>query len=305
MNATINVLVIVDSIITKRGRYIHGRHSFWASLSKELPDVQIQQISIPESHDQKTYINFDPFKWQVVVFNWDVVDGDSTFRSNETQNIINYHYTEQLKEFVSKGGIVLIEAQTSYWAPDQSAYDILLGKNQVKCREEKKFAIWGTDVLINEAYKDHPLLQGLPNRISSKYPNELKISWFPEGSVNDKVVDFTHPNKIFCGSFSKWRKRWVPIIKNDQNEPTMLIANQNEGFIIVTTMFLASSRCISLLKNLLRHTSISRYKIKSFHKKIKRIRLFWLCIAILIISLVFFFGLFILEPYISYSSLPL
>lgn len=296
----IRILVIVDSTLKEEDRFIKGRQSFWGSTiyNSSLRDkIEICELSLPEEHEKRAYIEFSPAMWDVVIFNWDVLDADATFNSDATQQIVSYHYRTSLKEYVENGGILLIEAQTSYWSLDQKAYNAILGEKEIHCTKADRFAPWGKSIYINEIYTDHPLLRGLSKQFHSNCNNICHEPWFPPGSVDLRVIDCTYPEKIYTGSFEKWSNKWLPLLLNEKKEAVLLIAPFGSGLIIATTMFIASANNSHILNSLLIRSPALRHETREYHERLKLWRWVNAIAVTAILSLIFFVMLTILSNY--------
>lgn len=262
-NRNINVLVLVDSEVENS-----GRRSFWKEACSKFGDkFAVLERSLTEKHMAGLHVELDPDRWDIVVLNWDVADGDPKFSSHQTKEIIAYHYQDDIREFARAGGIVLVEAQTSYWSPDQSAYDTILGVGEVKIGPDGRFAPSGSTASSGESHSAHPLIIDLPKNLTGSFVSEPGTNWFPPDSVNFKVIERNDPNKLYAGFFKSWNATWLPLIYAENSHPIMLVKSVGHGFIVATTMFLASSDCSPLIRSLFIDGLRERLYIGRYHNK--------------------------------------
>lgn len=190
--------IIVDSKDpTKR------RHSFWPDSLSD-PTVVYEEVSLAESSQDLHAINYQSY--DILIFNWDVANGDATFSSERTQQLLQRHQRHgHLDNFVRNGGILILEAQTSHWRPDQKSYDSVLGEGEVRVSTGREPEVSSIGV-VNTALNEHPILFLLPSKIENDYPHGEEVGWFPAGSVSTQALQKTKPRKLYSGTFGRWKK---------------------------------------------------------------------------------------------------
>jgi hypothetical protein len=257
------IAVIVDSTDPAKRRYC-----FWSDVLSRFPQVEFEEISFPEKRRNVKYVDLDDF--DIIIFNWDVTDGDFTFESDITQAIVKRRQ-HHFRNFVRSGGLLIAECQSSHWKPEQSSYDLLFGENELRVAQ---FINAGTGTMghINLKLRGHPFLRLLSETISNQYFYPKDLQWFPPHSVSPRAIDLTRPTKLYSGWFTKWRVSWLPLIFEAENRfPIMLAKVDGNGLYIATTMFLASSGINLLVQNIVaEYTKHRTPPIILFHEKAVR-----------------------------------
>ncbi len=257
------VAVIVDDLDPSR-----RRRCFWEEQLSNLPGVQIELVSLLAKMDERKF--FDVYAYDVIIFNWCVLDGALMYASDRVQDIVAFN-DDHFNQFVRKGGIIIVEDQPKRWRPEQKAYGVLLN-DEVKVVSRDNY-FFGTKVRVNERLRKHPMLQNLPPVLQSAYAHPTDESWFPEGSTSLKSIQELNPMKVYSGGFRSWQSDWLPLLySEDGMYPVMLVKTDGLGVWIVTTMFLASSNIRDLIEAAVlgcrRHIS----EIQRFHARQKYVR---------------------------------
>ncbi len=257
------IAVIVDSTDPAKRRYC-----FWSDVLPRFSRVEFEEVSFPEKRREIRYVGLDDF--DIIIFNWDVTDGDFTFESDITRAIVTRR-RHHFRNFVRSGGLLIAECQSSHWKPDQSSYDLLFGENELRVAEFIN-AGTGTTGNINLKLREHPFLRLLPETISSEYLYPRDLQWFPPNSVSPRAIDLTRSSKLYSGWFTEWRASWLPLVFEAKNRfPIMLAKVDENGLYVATTMFLASSGVSSLVQNLVAEYSKHRTPpIILFHERAVR-----------------------------------
>lgn len=257
------VAVIVDDLDSSR-----RRRCFWEEQLNNFADVEYELVSLLQKMSERQF--FDIYDYDVVIFNWCVLDGAIMYESDRVQAIVDF-YDAHFTQFVVKGGTIIVEDQPKRWQPEQRAYDVLLhGQVLVEQREQPEFS---NQVLVNEQMKKHPLVQHLPLTLQSVYNHPPQMSWFPEGSTSVRSIQSLNPDKIYSGSFRRWDSEWLPLLYDkDGRNPIMLVKTQGLGLWIVTTMFLASSNIRELVESIILGPKKHELAIRSFHERQRGVR---------------------------------
>lgn len=265
----LKIAVIADSLNSDR-----RRHCFWEELLSSMADTQVELVSLGE---QMTGQLFDPDAYDIIIFNWDVLNRDVTFGADKSQTIAK-NDIEEYNQFVRAGNIVIVESQTRHWQAVQDAYDALLS-GQITVLEgnllENDTPLWGSTARVNKQIKKwkHPLIYNLPNILQSAYSHPPDFKWFPPNTVKPRALQGLHPDKIYSGAFKKWRREWLPLIYTiDGKYPIMLAKTDGFGLWVISTMFLASANIGVLIENLLRAKNYGG-DIRQFHSRYRFIRI--------------------------------
>jgi len=213
---------------------------------------------------------FNVYAYDVIIFNWCVLDGALMYASDRVQDIVAFN-DDHFIQFVLKGGIIIMEDQPKRWRPVQKAYDIMLkGDVTVVSRETYLF---GSKVVVNGRLKKHPLFHHLPAVMYSAYNHSPEESWFPPGSTSARSIQELNPTKVYSGAFRAWKAEWLPLVYTDENKyPIMLMKTEGLGLWIVTTMFLASSNIKELIESLVIGSRRHIVEIRKFHDHQKLVR---------------------------------
>jgi hypothetical protein len=271
------IAVIIDDLDASR-----RRRCFWDEQLSGLPDVEYELISLLQKMEAREFFNV--YAFDVVIFNWCVLDGALMYASDRVQDIVEF-YDDHFIQFVRKGGILIMENQPKRWRPVQRAYDILL-KGDIKVISRETY-MFGSKVILNERLRRHPLFQHLPVVMYSAYAHAPDESWFPPGSTSAKSIQELNPTKVYSGAFQSWKSDWLPVLyADDKAYPVMLIKTEGLGIWIVTTMYLASSNIKELIESIIvgskRHcVEIQRYHSRQLYiRKLELLRVFIIFLAI-------------------------
>lgn len=257
------VAIIVDDLNPDR-----RRRCFWPEQLDSIADVEYELVSLLEKMEERKF--FDVYAYDLIIFNWCVLDGALMYASDRVQDIVSF-YDDHFVQFVRRGGVLIMENQPKRWRPVQKAYDILLdGEVKVVSRDTYTF---GAKVLANKRLRKHPLFNHLPMVMHSAYAHSPAETWFPPGSTSPRSIQELNPTKVYSGSFRSWRSDWLPAMYTDENEyPVMLLKTDGLGLWIVTTMYLASSNIKELLDSLIVGSTRHLPEIRQFHEHQKLVR---------------------------------
>lgn len=254
-----NIAVIVDhSDENKR------RCCFWNEQLDCCQDVKYKLVSLLKLMAKREFFNI--YKFDIIIFNWCVLDGAVMYESDRVQNVVKF-YDQHFYRFVKqKGGIIIFENQPKRWYPEQSAYDTLL-KGQLKVLKESVPSSKEV-VRINKKHKKHPLVNELQETIKSEYNHPVGYPWFPPKSTSKYSLDRLNPKKMYSGAFKWWKSSWLPLLyTEDMKYPVFLAKVDGEGIWIASTMFIASSNNKEFLNKLVNITERERQKIQRYHKQ--------------------------------------
>lgn len=233
----IRVAVIIDDLDPNR-----RRRSFWDEQLAEL-GVQWEYVSLLEYMDRIKFFNV--YHYDVVIFNWCVLDGAVMYWSDRVQAIVEF-YDAHFRRFVELGGVLILENQPKRWKPSQRAYSALLG-DQVRVTPSSLDLV-GDAVRPTASALKHPLLSTIDRTLHSAYTHGNE-SWFPPESTSKLSLETLHPTKMYSGGFSNWKPDWIPVLQaEDRDIPVMLMKIQGRGLWIVSTMFIASSNRTDLIR---------------------------------------------------------
>jgi len=273
----LRVAVIVDDLDPSR-----RRRSFWEEQLSELRDVEYDLVSLLQKMEERKF--FDVYSYDVVIFNWCLLDGALMFASDRVQDVVAF-YDDHFVEFVRKGGVLIMEDQPKRWRPEQKAYDLLLhGDVRVIPRDAQIFA---SKVLVNERLRKHPLVQHLPPVLHSSYRHSPDESWFPLDSTSHKSIRELHPTKAYAGAFQAWKSDWLPLLyTEDKAKPVMLVKVDGLGVWCVTTMFLASANISDLVERLVLGAQRHCVEIHNFHERQRRVRMWGFVRVVAVLAVV-------------------
>ncbi|HYT42294.1 MAG TPA: hypothetical protein VEP90_08100 [Methylomirabilota bacterium] len=262
------IAIIVDNLEPERRRYC-----FWEEQLRSFPDIQVELISLSEQiTEHKT---FDLDAYDIIIFNWDVINNDVWFNADRCQIIVK-NDKEDFAQFVRNGGILILEDQTRHWIPVQDAYDALFASQVVvqgTTKKENEKPAWAPTARVNKRLKDHPLIHNLPAILYSAYSLAPDFQWFPPNSVRQRALQGLHPTKIYSGAFQKWKSEWLPLIyTDDSNHPILLVKADGLGLWVVSTMFFASANIRELIENLLKAKD-NRSDIRLYHSHYRVVRI--------------------------------
>lgn len=276
------VAVIVDDLDPAR-----RRKCFWEEQLSSLSGVEFELVSLLDKMESRR--TFDISTYDVVIFNWCVIDGAVMYQSDRLQTVLAF-YDDHFVQFVRRGGVVIMENQPKRWRPSQRAYDILFpGQLSVQSRENYLF---GSKVQVSARFKQHPLLQGISAPINSAYSQPPDTPWFPPGSTSLRSLEELNPNKMYTGAFRAWSKGWLPLLyTSGWEKPIMLAKTEGLGLWIVTTMFIASSNVHDLIESLVVGARKHSTAIRHFHTlqgRRRQLRTLGSAALVLLLGIVFF-----------------
>lgn len=268
----LNVCIIYDSESPEK-----RRTCFWESIKEQISDnynfqfISIQDTLVSDNPFQLLRL-FDKNKTDIIILNWDSINGDPIYGSDKTYQFFN-HYKSDLLRWVKDGGIIVLEAQTVAWKLLQESYGIFTENTLIRTTKKK---IRGKHANVNKKLRNkHPILKGLSEKI--ELPEALpRRNWFP---LNNEVVSIDE-ERLYQGWFEKYPRGWEPLIfsENSKKKPIMLCrilekkGSTNVGGYIITTMYIGALGSDQLVNNILNFpNNLKTYYIeKENDKKIRR-----------------------------------
>ena len=254
----LRVLVLSDS-----GPYPRG--CFWETVVNGLQhDVKLRTLERPDVFFIKELRAHD-----VLIVNWDAINGDPSFGSDSALRWSEHRHPE-VRWWVSKGGLLIIEGQAKLSVPTQAAYDALLGPGQMRLSgpsdpsqagiEEKR--VGKRCRVTTRVHPDTPLGPFMGKEISSEQRARTFEEMFPDNGRHlllplgprDLSVRGSGWNYLYRGWFKSWLLRppgrwglkWVRLVETTDRKwykrphPTMMAARYRQGAVFATTMLLSN-----------------------------------------------------------------
>ena len=282
----LNIVVLVD-----RRRRSRRRQCFWRfALRSSSYDIRhrfrFQLLSIADQlakgRNPATLL-FSSERTDIIIVNWDAINGDPVYGSDLAYRFMD-HYSPDMLEWLSQGGVIVVESQGASWSSSGNAYSCftrMFDSSRVRLRSE----MWtlGDAAVVHEAQVENPL-------VSRLRPDDLKLapsglwarrSWFPRHLLRSDVQSLRfarrHQQLLYRGWFDEWSDDWKPILAPDDHEADAGGAGQaragseraialyrkvhrsrepglpipDTGYVVLTTMFIASAELYGLISNLL------------------------------------------------------
>lgn len=202
----------------------------------------------------------------VLVINWDAVNGDPEYGSDVTARWFETQRSH-MWSWVAHGGLLIIEGQAVHDVPAQRAYDAILGARElIVCGaadeldpKQQRDRCGQTGRVTKAARRPRAIAAGL-KRLRSNPPAPTFDSLFP-GRVPDPLLGRRDWDLLYRGWFRRVQRRrtklrWVAIAENyesrrSRRHPICVAARHGKGAIVATTMFLAASHQTELIDALL------------------------------------------------------
>ena len=205
---------------------------------------------------------------QVLIINWDAINGDPEFGADFTLRWFEHHRGEILA-WVDEGNLLIIEGQAILGVPCQRAYDSILGRREVllsgpqdalNARLERRRA--GRQCRVTRlAQRDRSFCSDLEELSVKAYPSHVDMFPAPaDEHVWPRLIE--QDWAILYRGWFRWspsirrRFRWSILARTharrERDRPTLLATRHGQGTIIVTTMLLASSGQGELVEALFR-----------------------------------------------------
>ena len=260
-NGGVRVAVIVDDEVTD-----HRRREFWSDGLGRFKFVDVEIVSLVDRMARRQF--FDVYEYDLIIFNWCVLDGAVMYESDRAQRIVKF-YDAHFHRFVRNGGIVLFEGQPKRWHPEQRAYDTLLAG---EVRVLKTAApLMDDKARTSRSHSQHPLIAGLPSVLNGVAHGTAP--WFPEGSTSVYSTQELRPKLLYAGAFRRWTPRWIPLLyTSDEQYPVLMAKLDGSGLWLVSTMFIGSSAAPELIDHIVRAVREGRAPIQNYHARHDAVR---------------------------------
>jgi hypothetical protein len=206
---------------------------------------------------------------QVLVLNFDSINGDPGFGSDIALDWFRHRYPELL-HWVAQGGILIVEGQTMLSVPTQASYDALFGHRELRVSGPSEKLVpgveWrkiGGDCKITSKARKYKLFEDIkPGSHTITCPRDLTLDYFFPGNAKlmlSSASALPSWRLLYRGWFSKlpvFRRqfRWVPLIETAHrrfNQAVLKGARHGKGVMFVSTMFLAGTAQTKLIRDLL------------------------------------------------------
>lgn len=198
------VTVIVDNIVQGL-----GRRSYWGYYfsSKDngganpYASYDIRYLSLSESlgnGSNPIQELFDYQKSQVVIINWDAINGDPLYNADKALNLLK-HYAKDMDAWVELGGVVIVECQESSRELTEEAYRLFTedGRYPFHIKNGKEHH---DKLSLNQGLHEHPLLKGLTTEHTpDKNFVKNRPVMYPRTKGTAKLEDERWTEKIFFG----------------------------------------------------------------------------------------------------------
>lgn len=280
----LEVVVLVDR--RRRGR---RRSAFWRRVLHSDRDglrhrTRVTYISVGDEVERnKNPANrlFSTDRTDVIIINWDAMNGDPVYRADTTQAFL-MHYRPDLAGWLSRGGVLIVESQGVSWGPADSPYAALAAMFP-DSGVATSSGMWtlGKKAAVNERCRQNPVASGLTDEDLEIKPGGLweQMSWFPgrwrifHRRVRGRGIDSIHfirrhQSHLYRGWFESWSSDWRPVLIADDPalsdgklRPVLLerrvrpvespASGPAGGAIVLSTMFIASSELYRLIANLI------------------------------------------------------
>lgn len=214
-------------------------------------------------------------KQHVLIVNWDAANGDPDFGAHLTIRWLE-HRRPEILGWVRMGNILLIESQTVLGVPSQAAYNAVVGSSELPvCGPQDRRNPLQQNIRVGghckrtRHYPDNDAFKEVPEPLSIN-GNPSHDQMFPGDSDKFLIVDIkstNYKNILYRGWFRRSLPGardlpWVSILQTDPgqgadrrqtrwNQSTMQVARLGEGAIFATTMLLATTGQIELVKAIL------------------------------------------------------
>jgi hypothetical protein len=285
----VRVVVLVDRMRASRRRRCFWRYVFRSPNQDLRQRVRLQLVSIADELERKrnpAIKLFSSEETDLIVVNWDAINGDPAYGSDRSYNFL-YHYRPDMLAWLSQGGLLLVESQGASWSLTQDPYSCItsmFGGSSVHVSSD----IWtlGDRASPYPNNSKDPLVSGLQDADLQLTPGGLwaRKSWFPRkilrGDIQSIRFARRHQQHLYRGCFDAWSSDWRPVImprvmgqalddtldsSTATERPSQAIAvyravheakedgksASDNGFVVLTTMFIASSELFCLIENVL------------------------------------------------------
>lgn len=279
-NGRVQIAVVADPAGRDRGVFWDDevtRYNLANDLRQEyggLPEASLRTVRVADDvakpHGSERNLVHHLKVTDIVIFNWDVLNGDPMFGADVTARWTS-HYRSNLLEWVYGGGVLVVEGQANRSIAVQRAYDAILGDHEVRTSGEEdplragiqvhKDAVrTGVCCRITRQAKASGLFQGTIRKPEYESAERTFSDYFPRSNPeHDPALQpglkHPEPTVLWRGWFrGRWLRRrrfsWVPLLRTDRGfvtRPTLLVTRHGQGAIFVGTMHLALGQRLPLL----------------------------------------------------------
>ncbi len=211
--------------------------------------------------------------YDVLVLNWDVVNGDPEFGADYALRWFEAHWTQVTTWVFEQGGILLVEGQAVLSIPSQRSYDAIVGASElpVSGAEDDPFDLTRQRVGRECRMTEQARASAFSRLLDLRPMRPVKqVDLFPGRAGRTLTPSFLGGadwDILYRGWFRRsvgrsHRYGWVGLIRTSGrrfNHDTMRVAKYGRGAIFASTMFLASSGQVALVEAIFRmhgHTEI-------------------------------------------------
>jgi hypothetical protein len=239
------------------------RHSYWDSIFGDYP---IEQYGLADLDKSSTVLDLKGAK--LLVVSWDSANGDAAYGSSRTLQYFQSEGRVRVEELLMDGGVVLSECQTLKGVPVQAAYDAIFGRGELTVlsdilpEPERR----GDAALTADAFADHPILLGMPRRVTQNYRDLGERMFYPAivgPESTTRPVSELYRTSLWFGYFTHWRKGWIPLLYADlpasyvrrvgwkaRPAAVLLAKVHRNGILLASTLFIAGAQFTRLIDNL-------------------------------------------------------
>jgi hypothetical protein len=251
-----------------------ARGNAWPRLLKELdpvPEVTIYPVAdLMVSPDIEGRGLQSINKERVLIINWDAANGDPEFGAHLCQRWLE-HRRPEIIEWVRKGGILLLESQTTLGVPCAPAYDAAVGKGELPTSGlddptkplQSVAPRSGTTARKTALFPSERGFGSVQDRIIARdaYPDIKPFPSSTTGLLIDAVGAMDSGPLLWRGVFRKTlpytrQLPWISIIQTDDKplyrQSIMQVAKLGSGAIFACTMMLAATGQHELVNAIIR-----------------------------------------------------
>lgn len=223
----------------------------WPRTCTERPELLVRNL-----HDT-----------QVLVLNWDVVNGDPDFGADWARDWVDTRRPEILEWVRHRGGILVCEGQAAYSVPVQAAYDAVVGRREVRVcgpedpdRPQAQDRRMGTEAYVTKRFRSVDQFAHLENlRPAEEAPRYEQMFPGLGATLLASFLRMTDWDTLYRGWFAttplaRPRFPWVVAVRarrRGRDHPIVKAARHGRGVIFLTTMSLAAVRQYRLVEAML------------------------------------------------------
>jgi hypothetical protein len=242
------------------------------ALGVDFKLIRLADSLVSESRQDPTSLIRDLEARQVLILNFDCINGDPAFGSDIALDWFRYRYPELLK-WVEDGGILIVEGQAMLAVPTQASYDALFGDRELRvsgpsvtplpglefertggeCRVTRQACKYGFFVKYGLCTGTGELRCTDNRTIADFFPGNAR---FMLSAAND-IYEWKLLYRGWFRVLAPWcRFRWIPLIVTNRKKfgfdhPVLLAAGHGRGVMFVSTMWLAGTGQTAIIRSLL------------------------------------------------------